>query len=150
MSQPDGAHAKHVVDLPVQAKMLKYTVCKWCFSELRLMLWNPFKFSQETASKLHRCAEDFYFSHWILEGLCCIQHTAHAWQDRDISITHHYWLECLAAGPAPWSSGQIDGRTATRLGLVSWTPLEWTHTQKQKHTHQSHCKRIISASRFWR
>lgn len=51
----------------------------------------------------------------------------------NISITHHYWPEYLAAGPAPWSAGQSDARTAKRLGPVSWTPLK--HTQTQRDTH---------------
>ncbi len=94
-----------------------------------------------------RCRGFLLFSLNTRRTALRIQHAAHTWQDRDTPITHHYWPGCLAAGPAPWSSGRIDGRTAERLGPVSWTPLEWTH-KTEAHTHQSHCKRIISASRF--
>ena len=110
---------------------------------------NPFKIQSGDKTLNYTAAQRISASltEYLMDLATCSAYcTAHTWPEHDMSITHHYWPRSSAAGPAPWSSGQIDEQTARRLGPVSWTPLEWTHTHTEAHTHQSHCKRIISAS----
>lgn len=98
------------------------------------------------------CTEDLFqswisrratFAHLFNTRTHTLTECVSRYSTQQMSITHHYWPGCWGVSGAPWTSGRTDSQTGKRLSPVSGTPLERTHTT---HTHQRHCKRIISDS----